>query len=415
MSFDPSKLSQPQPSSQRRGPRSERLFVEVAQYETPADGFHFAVGQRMDTGEQVRVRLNTVAERVQDKPGSNPEAVKTLYISGENTRDSLSDKSKNGVKLLSFDDAKKLGEVEGVAEYRAHWPKTMATDPGAEVRVGMMSVRLRDAAEINGEHQKAVARVDQLQWSVNATRENIDAALSNALAIKDAEGRARDPFVQVRVMHEGNVVQQVRLYPETAVTKLFDQDTGEHKDVRRPVDADKTIASLLSGAQGWSEQDNQRKDVLRALVAGIKGMDEPPFHAPDDGLRARARNLYYGAQQGALTVEITAGEGIDFGAKARQTYLAQKDRAPMKSYLIEESLGEGEAKHVKQTPGYTMTAIAINRHEDGEPYAVFASPTEMFPKVAKLEALPNLPAAERAFDLEAKKEVEKASEAAFEM
>ena len=212
--FDPSRLNR-RTSTPPKG-RSERLFVAVERYETPADGFHFVVGRLVNDPEvQVRVRLNTVKERMEDRPKDDPEKIKSQYISGENHRDTIADKEKAGIPLLSFDDARKLGTHDGVVEYRAHWPKTMSTDPEAEALFGMAHICLRDARDLpDGTRMNAQAHVKLFKETAVATRDNIDEALSRALRIQDERGRARDPLVILRVWHEGRQVAEPRIYPE---------------------------------------------------------------------------------------------------------------------------------------------------------------------------------------------------------
>lgn len=409
-SFDPSKLGQPSGGSQpNRGPRAERVFLVVDGYETPMEGFHYAVGHKADRpDEQVKVRLNTVQERSTDRPKENVDKIKAQYVTGENTRDTISDKAKAGIKLLSFDDARRIGRDEnGVTEYRAHWPKTMSTNPDAEVISGYAHVKLKEAGEYNGRRAPAQAYVEMMMSSVVADKDSIDKSLANALAIKDGQGRARDPLVILRVMHEGKVVASPRVYPSTELAKVFDQNLGEYKDVPRKVDADQTIDALMSAKPGNSDIANRQLDTARAVIAGVKGLDEPQFNSPDAGVVESIRNLYYGAKVGALQVEVIAAEKIDFGADSRKTYLNDKDRPQLAAYTIKEAVDD---TRVRETPGYTETVVAVHRHPDGEPYAVFASPVQMYPQVQKLTELPLNAAGEPALAADAKAEAPKSAQ-----
>jgi hypothetical protein len=406
-SFDPGKLGRRSGGGQpNKGPRAERVFLVVEKYETPAEGFHYAVGHRADKpDEKIKVRLNTVQERSADRPNDSIEKIKAQYVTGENTRDSIADKAKAGVKLLSFDDARRIGKGEdGVIEYRAHWPKTMSTDPQAEVMHGLAHVKLKEAGEYNGRHSPSQAYVEMMKSSVVVDKDSIDKVLSDALAIKDSQGRARDPLAIMRVMYEGKVVASSRVYPSVELTKVFDQNLGEHKEVVRKVDADKTINDLMTAKPGKSDMENRQLDIARAVIAGIKGLDEPKFNIHDESAIESVRNLYYGAKSGALQVEVIAAEKIDFGAESRKTYLNDKDRPQLAAYTIKEVVDE---TRVREIPGYTKTVLAVHRHPDGEPYAVFASPVQMYPKVQKLHDLPMNPVGEPALAAEAKTEVAK--------
>lgn len=401
-SFDPSKLGQRSGGGQpNKGPRAERVFLVVEGYETPAEGFHYALGHKADKpDEKVKVRLNTVQERSADRPSENVDKIKAQYVTGENTRDSISDKAKAGIKLLSFDDARRLGKDEnGVTEYRAHWPKTMSTNPDAEVLAGVAHVKLKEAGEYSGRRSPAQAYVELMKSSVVADKDGIDKALSDALTIKDEQGRARDPLVVMRIRHENKVVATARIYPSTEVAQVFDQNLGENKEVRRKVDADKTIEDLLSGKPGANDESNKQLDRARAVIAGVKGLDEPKFNTPDARVVDDFRNLYYGAKAGALQVEVIAAEKIDFGADSRKTYLNDKDRPQLAAYVIKEAVDE---TRVRESSGYINTVVAVHRHPDGEPYAVFASPVQMYPKAQKLAEISMNPPADPALVAESK-------------
>lgn len=383
-SFDPNKLGGGGKGSGQSKPRAERLFVAVESFETPADGFHYAVGRRVDNPDEVvKVRLTTVSERVADWPDSNEAKVKEQYVTGEFHRDTIADKAKANIPLISFDEAYKVATNEnGVTEYRAHWPKVMAANPQAETMMGLAHIKLRDSVEIEGgKRSNAQAYVEMLKGATIVNKDNIDAALTNALSIKDEQGRARDPIAIVRVFHEGKQVAAPRLYPDTEKTKVFDQALGDHKEVSRKVDAAATLGKLMEAKPGFSAVDTEYKDVIRAVIAGVKGDAEPNYASQDQGVRDKVRNYYYGAQQGALTVEVVAAEKIDFGADSRKTYLNEKDRSHLAAYTIREPNGD----YVRETPAFTNTVVAVHRHPDGEPYAVFASPTEMWPKKAMMK------------------------------
>lgn len=402
--FDPSKVGQRGGDTPRStGPTSERLFLVVHDYETPADGFHYAVGHRAGQPDEViKVRMNTVQERSVDRPKENVEKIKEQYLTGKNTRDSIADKAKAGIKLLSFDDARCLGRGEsGITEYRAHWAKTMSTSPSAEVMAGMAHVRLKEATEYNGQRKPAQAYVEMMRSSLMADSDNIDQALFNALTTKDDQGRARDPLLILRVVYEGEVISSPRLYPAREPSKFFDQNSGEFREVLKSVDADKTVSNLMSGNPSKSDIENLQLDTIRAVVSGIKGLDEPVFNFNKENVVNDLRNIYYGIKEGAIQVEVIAAEKIDFGSDSSKTYLNDKSRPHLQVYSLKEQISDSQ---IRETAMYTDTVIAIHRHNDGEPYAVFASPEKMYPEVTKLVDLPKNPAPEP--DFAAKKEMD---------
>lgn len=384
--FDPSKLSHPTPGKTSGAGRSERLFLVVEAYETPSDGFHYAVGHKADSPEErVRVRLTTVAERIVDRPRESPDKIKSQYQTGENTRESISDKKKAGINLISFDDARKVAIVDGLVEYRAHWSKTMSTSADAEVMGGMAHIRLREGSESNGQRKAAQAYVEMLKSSVVVSQDNVEDAMLKALAIKDDQARARDPLAILRVMYEGKVFASPRIYPATETVAVFDQILGESKHIQLPMDSGVTLTSLLQGNVGRNDFETRQLDTVRAIYAGIKGLEEPKVNTTDDAIKDSIRNLYYGAKSGQLQVELISAEKIDFGSDSRKTYLNDRDRPQLAAYVTKEKV---DNNRVKESPGYTSTVLTVHRHPDGEPYAVFASPTVMYPKTEKLSDLP---------------------------
>lgn len=392
-SFDPNRLSKANGKLPSSAARSERIFLLVEHYETPADGFHYAVGHHADGTEgKIKVRLNTVMERSQDRPNDSLDKIKAQYLTGENTRDSITAKAKANIHFISFDDARKVGvDEKGMTEYRAHWSKTMSTEHSAEVFSGLAHIRLKEAQEFKGQRTPAQAYVELLKWSSELTSENIDKTLLAALSIKDDHNRARDPSAILRVIYEGKVVATTKIFPEGKKAQIFDQNIGQNKDMIVKLDASETLETLMSAKSGRNDYEIRRQDTARAVIAGIKGLDEPKLNTQNEAAQGDIRNLYYGAKSGALQLEVLAAEKIDFGKDSRKTYLSDKDRPQLAVYTMKEPLGD----KVRELDGYTRTVIAVHRHEDGEPYAVFASPAEMYPKVRKLMDLPLIPVNEK--------------------
>lgn len=383
--FDPAKLNQRTSGKSAGTTRSERLFLVVERYETPADGFHFAVGHKADApDEKVRVRLTTVSERIADRPRVDPDKIKKQYVSGENTRESIAEKAKAGITLISFDDARRLPSDDGVSEYRAHWPKTMSTSVNAEIMGGMAHIRLREGVQAAGQSKPAQAYVELLKSSAVVNKDTVDAEILRALAIKDSQDRARDPLVILRVMYEGKVFSTPRIYPATETTSIFDQSQGGSKNIQVPVDGDKTLAALVAGKVGRNEFETKQLDTVRALYSGLKGFDEPKLNTPDPSVKADILNLYYGVKAGQLQVEVISAEKIDFGSDSRKTYLSDRDQPQLAAYVTKEKM---DGDRVKESPGYADTVLTVLRHPDGEPYAVFASPAAMYPKSERLSDL----------------------------
>lgn len=404
-SFDINKLNGGSGGQQKRGARPERLFIEVDEYLTPEGGHAYAVGRRIDKPEEtVKVRLNSVSERLADRPDLNAEKVKALYSTGENVRGSIASKQKDGVKLLSFDDARRIGVDEnGVVEYRAHWSKTMSNDPKAEYMIGQAHIRLKDADPAQG-RDKGQAYVEMMRWSLPIDKDNVDEALLKAFSIKDDAGRARDPLVALRVSYEGDTKASAKVFGKLEEDKKYDPITEEYKTVRRAVDADKTIEFIMSGQPGFTKYQTAELDKARAIICAIKGLPEPKFNSDpveDKRLFDAAQNIYYGVESGALKVELIASEKIDFGSDSRKTYLSNKDLPQLAVYNgTNKEIVEDNKVRVTKFAGYTNTVVAFHRHSDGEPYAVFASPQKMSPFVKDMNDIPLQPAPMPEFAME---------------
>jgi hypothetical protein len=381
--------------------RPERLIIAVEEYLTPNDGFHYAVGHSVkNPSERVRVRLTTVDERIKDLPKADPDKITKQYRTGDNTRESVADKSKNGIKLISFDDSIKINSENGVTEYRAHWAKTMSTDPSAEVIFGTGHIRLRESENGTGQ-----AYVEMVKGISVGTPENIDSIFHSALTIKDDQSRARDPFAAVRIIYKDNIVSTTRLYPATDKKTVFDNDMGRNKEINVPVDSDITLKKLLSGEPTASDFTNKQADTIRAVVAALKGLDLPVFNTD---YATNAANIYHGVKGGQLKIEVISFEKMDFGPDSRKTYLKEKEVRPqLKAYDIISSAEGGKENY--QVAGYDQTVVAFQRHPDGEPYVVFASPEAMWPKPAPLKDITLEVMAERIIDVTAEQRLDQAN------
>lgn len=374
--FKPENLSVSRNSNQAE--RSERLFVVVEKYETPADGYHYAVGHKANNpAEKVKVRLNTVEERSKDFPKIDVDKIKDQYFSGQTHRDTIADKAKAGVVFLSFDDARKLeNSGDGVVEYRAHWPKTMSTKPDAEVITGLATIVLK---ENNTASKKASASINFIKNITEVNKDNYEPVLLDALAIKDKDGNARNPYVTFRSFYKDELVAVTNLYPATETTPVFDQNSGQYKDIKMKVDAVDTLIQIQKAVPSGDDLLDGYRDRARAIISGLLGEDEPVFNSKDDKAVESAKQYYYGTKQGELKVEVVENESIYFGTDSRKTYLNDKDKFHLSVY---DEADENDVNKKHQV--YTDTVVAVHRYPDGEPFAVYAAPVKMYPTMEKL-------------------------------
>ena len=104
---------------------------------------------------------------------------------------------------------------------------------------------------------------------------------------------------------------------------------------------------------------------------------------------------------GALQIEVISGERLPFGGKSAEQYLADKNLNHLAAYQLREPAKNSDA--VRITPVYMETVVALQRNEEGQGFAVFASPVAMWRKDfnpvklsdIKIQALPEMESAKK--------------------
>ena len=251
--FDPAiakdALKQQQAPAQReRRVYDERVFMEVERFQlSRTGGDEWAIGHSITNPEdKVMVRLSTIEERMSDLPQANEAKLRQSY-EGENRRETLAEKAQGKIKLIAFDGARPLGVGEdGVKQYRAHWPQTMAAKPEAEVTAGVGSIVLYQPKEGSG--SKADAYVEFLRTATLADGSNVQQAMESALEIKDENGNARDAHAVMRVFYNGEEVATARVFPAREQAKVTDPMYGDEKTIMQPVDAASSFQALREGS-----------------------------------------------------------------------------------------------------------------------------------------------------------------------
>lgn len=402
--FNPNQNSAPTPAPER-AVKGQRLFIKAVRYETPENDFPFVVGARVDDPSQlVRVRLSTVEERVNDVPSLSRAKIEGQYVSNAKRRPSLIEKARDNAVLLSFDDARELPKsADGIPTYRAHWSNTMSKEASAEVQMVLAHVKLMPAMEANenGPAMKQVARVEVVRTADTVSPDSVIPVLEQALRIRDdisdPKSNARDPFVVLRVSNAENdkVMTSPRIYPARIETSKFDANFGTNRKFNVIADHQKSVEFILGNSFTASHETNRNLDVARAVINGMLKRPAPTFYASTDPVYAgneSARekrvadlsNFYSGAYYDKVKVEVLGMEQIDFGKDSGVTYVSAKATdVSLKAYDIVVTNARGSS----MAAGFAPTAIALHRHPDGEPYAVYASPVAMFPKTEMLRSV----------------------------
>lgn len=356
----------------------ERVFLEVESFKlSRTGGPEWAIGHSIvNPSEKVMVRLSTVEERMTDLPKADEGKLRQSY-EGENSRESLAQKAQNKVKLIAFDGARPLGvNEEGVKQYRAHWPQTMAAKPEAEVTSGLGSIVLYQPKE--GSSMRADAYVEFLRMATAVDASNAMQALESALAIQDDKGQARDPHALVRVFHQGAEVAAARVFPAREKTTIVDAMYGDEKEVMKPLEAAQSVQAFCEGRVTGIASMDANNDLARSVLAGVMGEEEPPRATSMN--QDQVDNFFHGAKGGDLEVQIVAVERIRFGMDSAKTYLKQAENRRFADYQIKT---ECEGKTTSER-GYGNTVVAFQRYPNGQPYAIYASPQENLPRVRPL-------------------------------
>lgn len=381
-SFDPSIAKNALvPQARQRRVYDERVFMQVESFQLSRPGTggeDWALGRSLlNPAEKLAVRLSTADERLVDMPKANEARLRNSYEGGEFRRETLAEKAAGKIKLIAFDGARSLGEVDGVKQYRAHWPQTIAAKPEAEVTHGLGTINLFQPRE--GGAGRATAYAEFLRSATIVDGSNAREALESALANKDENGNARDGHAIMRVYHRGIEYATARVFPAREEAVMQDPLYGDSKTVRVPMEGAQSVQALLEGKQAGLANVDVQNDLARAVLAGLLDDEEPPVSHEMEA--KKAENFFYGAKSGELTVEIVAAERIQFGPDSAKTALKEIENPKYAGYLVRTEV-EGERTTTER--GYGDTVVAFQRHPDGLPYAIYAAPVEHFPKVSPL-------------------------------
>lgn len=385
-SFDPAAAKdamrqQSAPAQREQRVYDERVFMQVERFQLSRDGGeHWAIGHSVTNPDQkVMVRLSTVDERMKDLPQANEAKLRQSYESGEFRRETLVEKAQSKIKLIAFDGARPLGEnADGVKQYRAHWPQTMAAKPEAEVTAGVGTIVLYQPKE-GSANNRADAYVEFLRTATQVDGSNVQQAMESALTPEDDQGHARDSHALVRVFYQGEEVATARVFPARAERVVTDPVYGDERKVMVPVDAASSFESLQQRQTTGIQTMDGNNDLARAVIAGLMDADECP--EPNVMGKAQVENFFNGVKNGDLEVEVVSVERIKFGMDSAKTYLKDRENIKFANYQVKTEV-EGQRPTFER--GYGNTVVAFQRYPNGQPFAVYASPQENVPRVSPL-------------------------------
>lgn len=331
----------------------ERLFLKVSDYHLPASGHHFVIGTRIDSNEPVRVRLTTIAERLQDRPKLNSKKLRDMYA---DRRMSVAQLAAKSDKYISFDDAVRLAD----GEYRAHWSKVIHHSDGrgqVDFFQGWAHVALSShLAHANLYCERAIAQPETIEhlWHRFMNTGSSDAP--------------RHPHLVIRVYAQHELLAVLNLPPTTTPAPVFNPAIGETQHVHQVDAAGESLRRVLSGdLQSDFALDY---DCFRAIYHGLKGARFPLLSSGQSSIPAR---IYQGCINQELSIEFVSFQRMDFAHEVKKTYQDAASQAQMKAFSV-----AGEV-------GYMQTFFALRRNLDAPPSIIFAAPISMKPKSITIE------------------------------
>lgn len=437
--FDPDKIFK---KVDNKSDEMEKVFLVVEGYDLPKPGekrASFAHGYRLgDENDKIRVRLNTVAERIADKPDEE-DKVREQYVKGKFTRPTLSEKAKKNIRYLSFDQAVNLGTNDaGVQEYRAHWSNTVTTDSNDRVIKALAHVRVRGGyTDKKGKKHDALAYMEVVDGIRPLRGDNVRAAVMQALSLENDQGRGRYPCPTIRIHYNGKPYEDgLKFFAFKDPVEIYDENTGEDRTVHENVNAEESLKRLMKGVKSDSEFVDTMNDYVRMVIKGIEDQGKKEvqdekvvllINSKEKIVRERAESLYWGAREGGLTFDIMDSHRVYFGPETRKAYI--KEAESRKSSIFNRFTARGDSEKTKyipyvvtedgeqlkgktqgelirkgyseqdirwektdqtekiKVPGYTETVIALSDMDNGDAYAVYVDTLHAQPKMRAMKDL----------------------------
>ena len=360
---------------------TERIMVQVTNYDL-AKTTGFVSGVNLATGAEIKVRLNSIEERLSDRPGQKRTAVENSYSTGSFKRESMVQKFQKKASVLQLDDCVALNDGKNT-EYRAHWPKTIATETQNVTVLHSNAVHLK-LFKNNSDAGKDLAFVEVVKPSVKLTAEICQEVLMNAFANVDENENPHRPVVLLDMRHNGTPIfdNVPRLYPSTVADSVYDDSIGGMKEIRVTADAKVSVDDLLSGNRKPADgREATHLDYFRAAIAAVLNEPMPELTSPSATVTDRAQQLYNLIEEGKVEVNIGSASIYNFGPQSAKTYLADADKKHLTAYSVSR---KGPNDSTVNVSGYTEAYVSLGQFEDGTFYARDVVSVEPYPKAKPL-------------------------------
>ena len=387
-----------------------RLMVSVFNIEKEGD-FVWVSGYRLggtkvqrNPRELVKVRLNTVDERVRDmKLFSNKSefelrnSVKSSYETGANKRKTLFEHGRSQTKMLSFERVVFLETKNGVKHYRAHWSTGMTANQNAQFIQGMAHVRIIQEDESIGRRSTCQVEVIEamLMGADKSGAENNNNFIAKAFDSHDPtskmETAERTGKLMVELSSDGQRnIKTIDIYSEKHEVQVTHPNTGDTVTVRRALPYEKTLEAYIT-AQDYhtmlykaDPENNYKKDrafdadINRHILGYLLGIDARNIpivrtDLADEVIKPFVNKLY----KKEITLNLFAVRIYQYGNRYRDNALANSKRLGLhKNYAVALNdtgviLPYDQASGLPATPAYAPTAVVVQRYDDGTAYVVF--------------------------------------------
>ena len=364
---------------------TERLFVEVTKYDL-AKTTGFVTGRNLITGEVIDIRLNTVDERLSDRPSDSKKSVDSAYVSGAYARETLEKKHNRKSNILVFDDCVSIeGPDKTITAYRSHWPTAMSAE-STQIKIleaEAMHIKLKKGLE---EGSRDTAYVEVVHPSVKAEKDNVDHLLSSIFSNKDEDGNPAHPAILLDLRFKGGAAlpNLPRIYPDTVQEAVYDSATGGMKSISITAPAEVTVKRLLDGSrEPKNGRDAINLDYFRAVIAAVKGEEQPDPTSPSAKVRSNTASLYQMVKDKTIDVHLGKISTYSFGPQARKTYINEADKKHMSGFHVNRKNGE----EVRPVAAFAHGVVALGQFEDGTYYVRDAKTIEAYPSTKPLNEM----------------------------
>ncbi|WP_454727958.1 MULTISPECIES: hypothetical protein [Cupriavidus] len=357
------------------------IVMRFEQLATNPNGPSYFHGFDVGTNEPVAVRLNTVEEglavvgqiAVNDRAAAE-KMLKDQYIgTGEKRRPRPGEFVTAGNKveckpggMIAF--TRCLPNADG--SFRAHWPDTIARDPGAAcelVHANVMADQYKDGDKVSW---VVAADVVDPKQAVVLDAGNAVPSLMAALApqtVIDGEPIGRRPFAYLRLRSKDNGTQPldpVRINPAFVRNERVDHDGGGGTIVRHDVaPAEDSLKRLMQ--PGDDVKINSDMLAAKAMIFALSNEPGyPEFKGASEDNVADLRNIINAVREGSYAVELIPGERISAGPATRASILksafdesgSPKMKVPVHMFYSPRD-ERGYVKERRFVPTYLTTEI----------------------------------------------------------